>query len=102
MLCADSPCSRRMQKTLRSPEYARLLAILVAKRDEIGMSQQTLAQKLDVPQSFVAKVETGQRRIDVIEFVSIARALGADPARLFRDFLADKVPAAGRKRRAVR
>jgi predicted transcriptional regulator len=64
-----------MQKTLRSQDYARLIALLVAERGRIDMSQQALAKKLDVPQSFVAKVETGQRRIDVVEFIAIARAL---------------------------
>lgn len=98
---ADSLRLRRMQKTLRSPDYARLLALLVAKRDVAGMSQQVLARKLGVPQSFVAKVETGQRRIDVIEFLAIARALGADPVKLLRDFLAGKVPPTPRRKRAT-
>ncbi|MEO5567493.1 MAG: XRE family transcriptional regulator, partial [Gemmatimonadaceae bacterium] len=39
------------------------------------------------PQSFVAKYEGGERRIDVIEFIAIARALGADPVGLFREFV---------------
>lgn len=92
-----------MQKSLRSPDYARLIAWLVAKRDAVGMTQQILAKKLGVPQSFVAKVETGQRRIDVIEFVTIARALGVDPVKLLRDFTAGKAPPAAklRKRTAV-
>lgn len=90
-----------MQKTLRSPDYARLLALLVAKRDAAGMSQQALAKKIGVPQSFVAKVETGQRRIDIIEFLAITRALGADPVKLLRDFLAGKVPPALRRKRAT-
>lgn len=81
-----------MQKTLRSQDYARLIALLVTERDRIDMSQQVLAKKLDVPQSFVAKVETGQRRIDVVEFVAITRALGADPVKLFRDFVSGKAP----------
>jgi hypothetical protein len=38
-------------------------------------------------QSFVAKTETGQRRLDVIEFVALARALGTSPERLFQRLL---------------
>jgi transcriptional regulator with XRE-family HTH domain len=88
-----------MQKSIQSSDYARLIAWLIAKRDAVGMSQQILAKKLDVHQSFVAKVETGQRRIDVVEFVTIAKALGVDPVRLFRDFVAGKAPPAAKRRK---
>lgn len=81
-----------MDKSLKSAEYARLVAILVAARDAAGMSQQKLADRLDEHQSFIAKYEGGERRIDVVEFIAIARALGADPIKLFRDFAAGKQP----------
>lgn len=77
-----------MQKSLKSAEYARLIALLVAAREKSGIRQQPLAAKLGKPQSFIAKYEGGERRIDLIEFVAIARALGADPLKLFREFLA--------------
>ena len=79
-----------MQKTLTSADYARLIGFLVAAREKAGIRQRALAEALDVPQSFVAKYEGGERRIDVIEFVTIARALGADPLKILRDFLAGK------------
>jgi transcriptional regulator with XRE-family HTH domain len=79
-----------MQKSLKSAEYARLIELLVAVRHESGMRQQALAKKLSRPQSFIAKYEGGERRLDVVEFIAIARALGADPLKLFRDFLAEK------------
>ena len=97
MPAADSPAWRRMQKSLKSPEYARLIAALVAVRHAAGIRQQALAKKLGRQQSFVAKYEGGERRIDVVEFIAIARALGVDPVRLFRDFVAGKAPKAGRK-----
>lgn len=87
-----------MQKSLKSPEYARLIAALVAVRKDAGIRQQALAKKLGRPQSFIAKYEGGERRIDVIEFVAIARALGADPVKLFRDFVAAKPTKAAHKR----
>jgi transcriptional regulator with XRE-family HTH domain len=68
-----------MQKSLKSAEYARLIATLVAVRKGAGIRQQALA-----------KYEGGERRIDVVEFIAIARALGADPLKLFRDFLSGK------------
>ena len=87
-----------MQKSLKSAEYARLVELLVAVRQEAGVRQHALAKKLGRPQSFIAKYEGGERRIDVIEFIAIARALGADPLKLFRDFLTEKRLRAPRKR----
>jgi transcriptional regulator with XRE-family HTH domain len=87
-----------MQKSLKSPEYARLVAVLVAVRHASGVRQQALAKKLGRPQSFIAKYEGGERRIDVVEFIAIAQALGADPVKLFRDFVAGKPTKPGRKR----
>ena len=98
MSAADSQPRRRMQKSLKSPEYARLIAILVAVRHAAGVRQQALARKLGRPQSFIAKYEGGERRIDLIEFIAIARALGADPVQLFRDFLAGGRPPVQRRK----
>jgi transcriptional regulator with XRE-family HTH domain len=88
-----------MQKSLRSPEYGRLIAVLVAARKSAGVRQQALAKKLGRPQSFIAKYEGGERRIDVVEFVTIVRALGADPVRLFGEFVAT-MPALKPRRKA--
>jgi transcriptional regulator with XRE-family HTH domain len=85
---ADSQAWRRMRKSLKSPEYARLIAMLVAVRKKADIRQQELAKKLGKPQSFVAKYEGGERRIDLVEFVAIVSALGSDPVRLFRHFVA--------------
>jgi transcriptional regulator with XRE-family HTH domain len=87
-----------MQKSLKSAEYARLIALLVAVREKAGIRQQPLAAKLGKPQSFIAKYEGGERRIDLIEFIAIARALGADPTKLFRDFLAGEPAEKSRKK----
>lgn len=76
-----------MEKSLKSAEYTRLMALLVATRQRAGIRQHALAKKLRKPQSFVAKYEGGERRLDVIEFISIAEALGADPLRLLRRFV---------------
>jgi len=79
-----------MQKTLKSPDYARLIDLLVAVRKTAGVRQQALAKKLGRPQSFVAKYENGERRLDIIEFMAIAHALGADPVKLFKDYVGGK------------
>ena len=46
------------------------------------MSQQELARRLKRSQSFIAKLEVGERRVDVVEFIEIARALGKQPTEL--------------------
>lgn len=79
-----------MEKSLKSAEYARLVGLLVATRHKAGMRQQALANKLGKPQSFIAKYEGGERRLDVVEFIAIAQALGADPIKLFRRFVQAK------------
>lgn len=79
-----------MEKSLKSAEYARLIDLLVATRHKAGIRQQALAKKLRKPQSFVAKYEGGERRLDMIEFIAIAEALGADPLKLFRRFVREK------------
>jgi transcriptional regulator with XRE-family HTH domain len=98
LLAADSLARRSMQKSLKSAEYARLIELLIAVRHGAGVRQQALAKKLGRPQSFIAKYEGGERRLDVIEFIAIAKALGADPQKLFRDFLAGKPAKTLRKR----
>ncbi|WP_339034744.1 helix-turn-helix transcriptional regulator [Bradyrhizobium symbiodeficiens] len=79
-----------MEKSLKSTEYARLITLLVAVRHKAGVRQQALAKKLRKPQSFVAKYEGGERRLDVIEFIVIAEALGVDPVKLLRRFLRNR------------
>jgi transcriptional regulator with XRE-family HTH domain len=71
----------------RSPfgkKYRRLRALLVEARRTAELTQADVAKRLARPQSFVSKYETGERRIDVIEFLDIARAIGADWAALLR------------------
>ena len=57
-----------MTKTLRTPEHVYLCQRLKQVRFDAGLTQADLAERLKKPQSFVAKVETQERRLDVIEF----------------------------------
>jgi transcriptional regulator with XRE-family HTH domain len=88
-----------MQKSLKSSEYERLVKMLAAVRKKAKVQQQALAKKLGKPQSFVAKYEGGERRIDLVEFIAIVRALDGDPVRLFREFVAGE-PQAKSKRKS--
>jgi len=55
-----------------------------AARKQSGMTQQDLAARLGRSQSFVAKIELGERRVEVVELVEIARILGVPTLRLIR------------------
>lgn len=72
-------CRQKMQKTLRSPRHMRLVQLIVEKRKEAGLSQAELAVAIDRYQSVVAAIESGGRRIDVVELVELAEAIGFDP-----------------------
>ncbi|TDR85294.1 helix-turn-helix domain-containing protein [Enterovirga rhinocerotis] len=72
-----------MRKTLRTQGHSRLIALLKEQRLRMRLTQQQVADQLGVPQSFVAKYEGGERRLDVLEFIEAAEALGADPHDLF-------------------
>jgi transcriptional regulator with XRE-family HTH domain len=82
-----SPSARRIRKSVHSPEQQLLRELLVEAREKAGLTQQKLAKRIGTHQSFVAKYEGGERRLDVVEFITIARAIGADPLRLLRGLL---------------
>jgi transcriptional regulator with XRE-family HTH domain len=60
---------------------------MIAARKKAGLTQHDLAERLGKPQSFVAKYESGERRIDVVEFVAITQAIGVDPVRILKSLL---------------
>jgi HTH-type transcriptional regulator/antitoxin HipB len=68
-----------MSQTLRSPRHEALRALIVDKRKRAGLTQAEVAKRLKRYQSFIATVESGQRRIDVVEFLDLAEAIGFDP-----------------------
>jgi transcriptional regulator with XRE-family HTH domain len=67
-----------MPRSSRSPRQARLQALLVSRRAAAGLSQTDVARRLRRPQSFVSKYETGERRLDIIELMEVAEAIGFD------------------------
>ena len=68
-----------MQKSTHTRQYRVFLDGLIQARKDAGLTQQQVADKLGRPQSFVAKYEIGERRLDVVEFLEIANLLDADP-----------------------
>ena len=65
-------------------EYQLLCAILRQLREEAGLRQVDVAEALGVPQSFVSKYETGERRLDLIETMHVAAAIGTSVEQLLQ------------------
>ena len=59
--------------SVHTPEYQAFLKKLKAARKEAGLTQTEVAERLGRPQSFVAKCESGERRVDVVEAAAFAR-----------------------------
>jgi transcriptional regulator with XRE-family HTH domain len=66
-----------VEKSIYSSEYQRLCSLLRQLRHEAGLTQVQVAARLGVPQSFVSKYESGERRLDVVELGHVAGALEA-------------------------
>ena len=80
-----------MPKSVYSKEHAILVEALTAARKAQGVYQEELAERLGKNQSYISNIERGQRRVDVVEFVAIARAMSVDPVDLFSD-VAKRLP----------
>jgi transcriptional regulator with XRE-family HTH domain len=78
-----------LKKTLYSTRNLKLRQRLRAVREERGVTQQVMATKLEKPQSFVSKYESGERRLDVIEFAEVCALLDVDAAIFLKELLAD-------------
>ncbi|MBE9051024.1 helix-turn-helix transcriptional regulator [Nostocales cyanobacterium LEGE 11386] len=71
-------------KSVSKSEYYIFHRCMIAARKEAKLTQANLAKSLKKPQSFVAKYENGERRLDLIEFLLAARAIGVDPCDIIR------------------
>jgi len=70
------PSAWPVEKSIYSAEYQRLCSLLRQLRHEAGLTQVQVAARLGVPQSFVSKYESGERRLDVVELGHVAGVLG--------------------------
>ncbi|MCA0454429.1 MAG: helix-turn-helix transcriptional regulator [Chloroflexi bacterium] len=73
-----------MTKSIHNASYKLLCKLLITRRKELHLSQYDLAEMLNKPQSFIAKIEGGERRIDVLEFLDFAYVLNIDPCEIIR------------------
>ena len=70
-----------------SARQRAVAAALRKAREAAGMSQRQLSERLQQPPNWIQRIESLERRVDVAEFIAIAKAAGADPAELFREAL---------------
>jgi transcriptional regulator with XRE-family HTH domain len=73
--------------TIATKRHRRLVELLIAERKRAGIRQAELARRVGKTQTFVARIEAGQRRIDAIELLSLCRIIGVDPIRVVRKVL---------------
>jgi transcriptional regulator with XRE-family HTH domain len=76
-----------MPSSSRSLRRRRLAELLVAYREQAGLKQSELAERLGRHQPFVSNLEAGQRRLDLVELLDIAAALDFDPRDLIGELL---------------
>lgn len=74
-------------KHLRSAQHRALIAAIAQARKAAGLTQRQLAAKLKRSNSFVWKIEAGERRVDLLEFIEIAYCLDQDPAQMLARLL---------------
>lgn len=87
-----APRARSIEKSVHSADQARFCELMIAARKKAGLTQASLAKRLRKPQSFVAKYEGGERRLDVLEFLAVAAAIGVEPTRLLRSLIQNVGP----------
>ncbi len=80
-----------MVRQFGAPLHEELRRLLVEHRQRAKLSQAELARKLQWSQQTVSKIETGEKRVTVVELIELAEALGFDPMAALR-----RVRAAGK------
>lgn len=78
-----------MASSLHDPRYARIVELLVEARKSAGLTQRDLAARLKQPPSYVGKIESLQRRLDLLEVIDLLDAIGTKPLDFIRRVLMD-------------
>jgi transcriptional regulator with XRE-family HTH domain len=73
-----------LSKQLRTARHRRVMAALVEVRNTAGATQRELARRLARAHSYVSRIEKGDRRLDLPEFIQWCEVLGADPVEVLR------------------
>ena len=84
-----------MPRSMFNPAYEEVTQLVIKLRKEAGLTQRDLAKRLDRELSFVSRIEQGQRRLDLVEFVWVCQACDADPATKGAEVLAAIIKRSG-------
>jgi transcriptional regulator with XRE-family HTH domain len=76
-----------MSGALHSPTYDRFRGLITQARKDAGLTQAELSERVGRPQSFVSKYECGERRLDVIEFLQVCKALKINSQSIIREIV---------------
>lgn len=74
-----------MTSSIFSQKHQLFRMLLVNARKDAGVTQQVLSERLGKPQSYVSKYESGERRLDLIEFLDVTSALQIDACSLIKE-----------------
>lgn len=68
-------------------KYVLLRQMLIDARNKAELKQSDVSSKLGKPQSYISKIERGERGMNIVEFIEIAQAIGFDPTKFLREFI---------------
>ncbi len=74
-----------MTSSIFTKKYEIFKELLIEHRKNAGLTQQNLAELIDKPQSYISKYESGERRLDLIEFIDVAEALHVDKYQFIKE-----------------
>lgn len=74
-----------LRLSIHSQEHIWLRELLLNRRNELGLTQRAFGEKLGVVHSFIGKVETGDRRLDIFEFIAYCHGLNLDPIEVLQE-----------------
>jgi len=78
---------KKFRLSIYDAEHVLLRDWLISKRQALNLTQRQLAEKLQVVHSLIGKIEKGERRLDVIEFMTYCHALSADPCEFYNSII---------------
>lgn len=74
-----------LRLSIYSSEHVWLRELFLKRRLELGLTQRALGEKMGVLYSFIGKVETGDRRLDIFEFMAYCQGLELDPLEVIKE-----------------
>ena len=75
-----------MTRTTDTEAHKAFCTEYVSAREKYGITQTAIAERLGVHQSLIARIESGSRRVDIIEYIALCHAAGIDPAAFLASF----------------